>query len=225
MAEIDGARQRLDLARDWLRDRILDLAAELDPERVPTLRVPAEPSVVDWHTPLRYSYAFTALVAGSDEQYDPGLPERAARWLTGTGWTVATEVTRPAAGPDRTTVTGLWNDYRLRVRTEQNLGGILYMAETPAIPLAIPEPWVPPPPVRTPETVSRGYVLCYECDGAGWCPECKGRGWVESERGRETCGECLGDRDCPVCRGHGELAVNRLQDWQRNQYPDLRGQS
>ncbi|AUY53813.1 hypothetical protein C2142_38930 [Streptomyces sp. CB01881] len=76
--------------------------------------------------------------------------------------------------------------------------------------------------MRTPVTVTPGYVLCYECDGLGRCPGCGGRGWVPGRnRPRSRCGECGTTRVCPVCRGGGELAASGLSEYQRGYYPGL----
>ncbi|GLW56847.1 hypothetical protein [Kitasatospora phosalacinea] len=80
-----------------------------------------------------------------------------------------------------------------------------------------------PEPVRTAETVTPGYVLCYECDGLGACDSCDGRGWLPGEPpGRRRCRVCFARRVCPVCRGGGELAVSDLSTYQLGYYPGLR---
>ncbi|MEU5382321.1 hypothetical protein [Kitasatospora cineracea] len=80
----------------------------------------------------------------------------------------------------------------------------------------------PPEPVRTPGTVTPGFVLCYECDGLGACDRCGGRGWFpDAPPGRRRCPACFGRRVCPICRGGGELAVSDLSAYQRGYYPEL----
>ncbi|MEZ0067202.1 DnaJ-class molecular chaperone [Streptacidiphilus sp. MAP12-20] len=78
-------------------------------------------------------------------------------------------------------------------------------------------PW--PEPVRTPETLTPGYVLCYECDGLGWCPACGGSGWGSGAWGR--CQLCGHEQVCPICRGSGDLAASQLSEYQRRYYPEL----
>ncbi|MEU9077674.1 hypothetical protein [Kitasatospora sp. NPDC048538] len=79
-------------------------------------------------------------------------------------------------------------------------------------------------PLRTQETLTPGYVLCYECDGHCRCPRCGGRGWLPGEAGRKRrCGECRTTKVCPICWGAGELAVSDLSTYQRDYYPELGG--
>lgn len=76
--------------------------------------------------------------------------------------------------------------------------------------------------MRTPETLTPGYVLCYECDGLGRCPGCGGRGWVLREpHRRKRCAECGTRQVCPICQGHGELSASSLSPYQRGYYPEL----
>lgn len=80
-----------------------------------------------------------------------------------------------------------------------------------------------PEPVRTPETVTPGYVLCYECEGLGWCPSCGGRGWLDDGAGgRKRCPECHTQGICPICQRAGQLAVSQLSPYQRGYYSELR---
>lgn len=79
-----------------------------------------------------------------------------------------------------------------------------------------------PDPVRTPETVTPGYVLCYECEGLGWCPSCGGRGWLDDGAGgRKRCPECHTTGSCPICQRAGQLAISQLSPYQRGYYPEL----
>ncbi|WP_157597337.1 hypothetical protein [Streptacidiphilus rugosus] len=93
------------------------------------------------------------------------------------------------------------------------------MSETPEARDEGPTPFRWPEPVRTPETLTPGYVLCYECDGLGWCPLCGGRGSGSGTWGR--CRECHARRVCPICQGGGQLATSELSSYQRGHYPDL----
>lgn len=223
MAEIAGAREELDRAAEALCGRLRQLAARLTPDQVVDLYMPSDPQIVDWHEPLLYQYRATARAERPAKQYDATLVTRAASLLTSAGWRVTDEVTGAGSGTELTTVTADRDGFQVQVRIQRGYGTVVYSGETPAMPLYSPKPFVRPDPVRTPETVRRGYVLCNECDGLGWCSACEGRGWCPSEEhGRERCPECFEDRCCPVCRGAGELEIARLQDWQRDQYPELR---
>ncbi|MGW4249555.1 hypothetical protein, partial [Nocardia sp. NPDC004722] len=52
----------------------------------------------------------------------------------------------------------------------------------------------PADPVRTAETVTPGYVLCYECDGEGRCPRCHGEGWLDNAGKKRKCPLCHAQR-------------------------------
>jgi hypothetical protein len=225
MAEIEGAREELDRAAGSLRAELRQLAAQLTPVQVLDLYMPPDPFIVDWHEPLQYQYRASACIERPAEQYDATLVTRAASLLTSAGWQVTDEVADAGSDTELITVTADRDGFRVRVRIQRGCGTVVYSGQTPAMALYTPERFVRPDPVRTPETVRRGYVLCNECDGLGWCPVCEGRGWCPSEEhGRERCPECFEDRFCPVCRGAGELEIARLPDWQRDQYPELREQ-
>ncbi|MFE3188735.1 hypothetical protein ACFXHA_06970 [Nocardia sp. NPDC059240] len=80
-----------------------------------------------------------------------------------------------------------------------------------------------PEPARTSETVTPGFVLCYECDGVGRCPRCDGAGWLTDDTGeKRKCPVCHAHRVCLICRGDGQLAISRLSRYQRGYYPQLR---
>jgi hypothetical protein len=226
MPEIEGAREELDRAAEALCGQLRQLAARLTPDQVVDLYMPSDPLIVDWHEPLLYQYRAIASVERPAEQYDAIVVTRAASLLTSAGWQVTDEVTDAGSGTELTTVTADRDGFQVQVRIQRGYGTVIYSGQTPAMALFTPAPpFVRPDPVVTPETVRRGYVLCYECDGLGWCPCCEGRGWCPSEEhGRERCPECFKARFCPVCRGAGELEIARLQDWQRDQYPELRQQ-
>ncbi|MGW3952435.1 hypothetical protein ACWEKM_16255 [Streptomyces sp. NPDC004752] len=226
MTEIEGAREELDRAAESLCAELRRLAARLTPGRVPEPYMPSDPFIVDRHEPLLYQYHATIRVERPAEDYDVTAATRAATLLTSAGWQVTDEVTDAGSDTELTTVTACRDGFQVRVRIQRGCGGVVYGGQTPAMPLYTPKPFVRPDPVRTPETVRRGYVLCNECDGLGWCPVCEGCGWCPSEEhGRERCPECFEEKFCPVCQGHGELEISRLPDWQRDQYPELREQS
>lgn len=74
-----------------------------------------------------------------------------------------------------------------------------------------PQEFQRPQPVRPAETVTPGYVLCYEYDGLGWCHGCEGRGRLpDPTGGRINCPACHRSRVCVICRGAAELAISQL---------------
>ncbi|WP_435172560.1 hypothetical protein [Actinacidiphila sp. bgisy145] len=222
--ELRGAWEQLIGDGIALRAEILALAAALTPGQRPDV-VLRDPSVVDWHDPLKYRYstAERVVVQGGLDVAD--VLDRAAAWLAGRGWATerGTEAL-PVRGADAALVShvaGTRGGSEIRVRVEEGHSGVLYLGRTAARPLYVPVAFVPPPPERTAETVSRGYVLCHECAGRGWCPLCEGRGWIIGERGRGTCPECDRRRDCPICSGRGQLVAAELDTWERRLYPEL----
>lgn len=222
MAEIEGARQELDRAAECLRAELHRPAVQLTPAQGPDLYMPSDPFIVGWHE-LLYQHHATARIERPAEHYDATLATRAASLLTSAGWQVTDDVTDAGSDTELATVTADRDGFRVRVRIQRGFGGVVYRGQTPAMSLYTPESFVRPDPVRTPETVRRGYVLCDECDGLGWCPVCEGRGWCPNEQhGRKRCPECYKDRLCPICQGAGELEIAHLPAWKRDRYPELR---
>ncbi|MGW3041377.1 hypothetical protein ACWC9T_15365 [Kitasatospora sp. NPDC001159] len=132
---------------------------------------------------------------------------RAAVLLGSAGWGVTTS--QEYDGGKRCSVVVARRDGNgIRIRTGDHTSAVMFSGQTPALALHPPEPFQWPDPVRTPETVTPGYVLCYECGGLGWCRGCGGRGWVPSEpRGRTNCTECRREQVCQIRRGGGQLTV------------------
>ncbi|MEV6135823.1 hypothetical protein AB0L63_07105 [Nocardia sp. NPDC051990] len=217
MAEIEEVRQWLDRAAEFLRGQLHWFGGQIAPGAVPHVAIPAHPSRVDNTDPGRYRFEAVANLTWRD---DPTAVHRAAHVLRTTGWTV--DMHRDPDFPTVVTVVGIKDGYRMQARTEEGYGGIVLLGETPDVVLYEDDPLPTPPPAVTPETLSPGALLCYECDGLGHCPVCKGRGWTKGgSTGRIRCRECLGSKVCPVCGGAGEVAVTDLTEEARAHYPDL----
>lgn len=217
MGEIPGARAELDRLGNLLRAQLVDLIALLTPDADLTLLFLDEPTVTDWHEPLKYRYSTTFRGQRAAEVGAADTVRHAAALLANAGWEVS-----ESREVNRTLVTGYSNGNTVEVRVPDQVPTVLFSAATPAMALATTSEPEWPDPVRTAATLSSRHVLCYECDGLGRCPECGGRGWLsDTAAGRVTCPECSGGRLCPICQGAGQLAISRLQPFQRRFYPDL----
>ncbi len=123
MAEIEGAREELDLAAESLRAELRRLAAQLTPARLPDLHMLPDPLIVDWHEPLRYQYRASARIERLPEQYDTTLVTRG----------VAAHLGR-LAGHRRGDGCGQWNGadhrcrgadgFRVQVRVQRGYGPV-----------------------------------------------------------------------------------------------------
>ncbi|APB01556.1 hypothetical protein [Nocardia seriolae] len=217
MGEISGARAELDRLGAVLRAQLVELIADLTPDADLGLLFLDEPTVADWSEPPRYHYSGLirgerpATVAAAD------IARRATALLAGAGWEVG-EVADTSGPKPAVVVTGRRDGLGIEVRVGDHTSAVMFSGRTPALALREPEEFRLPDPVRTPETLTSGHVLCYECRGLGACPECGGRGWL----GEERCPECHGSRVCPICGGDGELAISELSPYQRTHYPELR---
>ncbi|WP_328318178.1 hypothetical protein [Streptomyces sp. NBC_00388] len=220
MGDIPGAREELDRLGRALRAQLVVLIADLTPGSDPGLLFLGEPAIVDWHEPLRLRYS--ALFRGERpvNVSAAGLASRAAALLRSAGWEVA--VPEENDGVRRHgVVTGRLDGSCIDIRAGDHTSAVMFEGRTPAMVLHTPQQFPRPDPVRTPGTVTPGYVLCYECDGLGACPGCGGRGWVpDRTRGRTDCPECHRGRVCVICRGPGQLALSRLSPYQRGHYPE-----
>ncbi|WP_329568558.1 hypothetical protein [Kitasatospora sp. NBC_01266] len=200
---------------------MVELITDLTPGGDLRLLFLDEPGVADWHEPLRYRYSALfrgdrpASVRASD------LASRAARLLGLAGWEVAVGEERDG-GKRWSVLTGRHDGSSVEIRVGHHTSAVMFSGRTAAMPLHTLEAFQWPEPVCTAESVTPGYVLCYECDGLGACPGCGGRGWVpEPTHGRTKCRECHGARFCLICRGGGELAISQLSEYQRGNYPEL----
>lgn len=221
MGEIPGAREALDRLGRVLRAQLVEMITDLTPGSGLDLLFLDRPAVADWHEPLRYHYS--AMFRG---EHPAGvsaaeIASRASALLGSAGWEVASS--EEIDGAKRSVViTGRQDGGSINIRVGDHTSAVLFTAQTPALALHTPEEFRWPEPVRTPETLPPGYLLCYECDGLGACPGCGGRGWLPSEpHGRANCRECLGQRVCPICHGRGRLAVSGLNPFQQGYYPEL----
>ncbi|GAB0107155.1 hypothetical protein JMUB6875_61470 [Nocardia sp. JMUB6875] len=219
MGDISGAREELDRLGAALRAQLVELIADLTPGTDLGLLFLDEPTVADWTEPPRYQYSGLirgerpATVAAAD------IVRRATALLDAAGWETGTAPDTTGARP-AVVVTGHRDGNSIEVRVGEHTSAVMFSGRTPALALRAPREFRLPDPVRTPDTVETGFVLCYECDGLGACPECGGRGRLSDG---QMCPECLGARVCPICRGVGQLLVSGLSDYQRTQYPELRG--
>jgi hypothetical protein len=221
MGEIPGAREELDGLGRALRAQLVELIIDLTPGSDLGLLFLNDLRVADWHEPLRYHYSAVfrgerpASVSGAE------IASRASALLGSAGWEVATSEENDGA-KRRGMVIGRHDGGSIEILVGDHTSAVLFSAQTPALALRTPEEFQWPEPVRTPDTLTPGYVLCYECDGLGLCPGCGGRGWLPSEpHGRTNCRECHRERVCPICRGGGELAIFQLTPFQQGYYPEL----
>lgn len=213
MAEIAGARARLDRRGRELWERVADLASRAVRASV-EIRPPAEPEVADWHEPVRHRHTLTVRAERPAGRTPDAVADAAAELLAAAGWPVA----RTTDG-DAPVVTGTRDGGTIRVRVSRASGVVLITGETAAIALSEPDPASEPPPERTAATVDAGFVLCFECAGRGRCPVCGGSGWIAGgASGRQRCPECFGERVCPVCTGAGQLEFARLSPLDRARY-------
>ncbi|MFB9573528.1 hypothetical protein [Streptomyces yanii] len=223
MGEIPGACEELERLGRALRAQLVELIDDLTPGADLGLLFLDEPNVADWHEPLRYSYSTLFRGERPEGLGAADIALRAAGVLGPAGWEIAGPQ-EEIDGARRTYVlTACHPDgIRIEVRTGDHNSVVFYSGQTPAQALREPEEFQWPEPVRKPETLTPGYVLCYECDGLGACDCCGGRGWVPSEpHGRSNCRQCSRKRVCPICRGGGELAVAQLSSYQLGYYPEL----
>ncbi|MFJ9444316.1 hypothetical protein ACIRRH_20920 [Kitasatospora sp. NPDC101235] len=222
MGPVPGAREELDRLGQALRAQLVELIDVLAPGSDLSLLFLDEPEIADWHEPLRYRYS----AGGFRGKRPPNVStadivSRAATLLDSAGWEVATSQ-EDASGTPRVVVTGRHDGCSIEIRVADHGSSTWFSGQTPAMALYEPEEFQRPEPVHTAETVTAGYVLCYECDGLGWCYDCGGRGWMPDEtHGRRNCPACHRRRVCVICRGAAQLSVSELSPYQRGYYPEL----
>lgn len=231
MGPIPGAREELDRLGRALRSQLTTMIDDLTPGSDLSLLFLDEPRIVDWHEPLRYQYAAESFTGRRPVHVGAAdIASRAAAMLTASGWRQSTTNSREDPGrTPRIVVTGRHDNgcsIEIHVTAEDDHSvspyTVWFSGRTPAMALREPEDFRWPEPIRTAETVTSGYVLCYECDGLGWCSHCGGRGWVPDEqRGRRKCPACHRRRVCLICCGAAELATSELSSYQRGYYPEL----
>ncbi|GAA4840090.1 hypothetical protein [Kitasatospora terrestris] len=223
MGEVPGAREELERYGCVLRAQLVELIEEVTPGADLGLLFLDEPEVVDWHEPPAHGYSTVFRGERPEGVGAHDAVARGARLLGSAGWEVTGPAEEIAPAARRCVVTALHpGGVRIEVRSGDGGPGVLYSGRTPAVALREAEEFRWPEPVRTPETVTPGFVLCYECDGLGACDCCGGRGWVPAEpHGRERCRACFARRVCPICQGAGQLAVSDLSTYQLGYYPGL----
>ncbi|MFJ8013901.1 hypothetical protein [Streptomyces sp. NPDC096339] len=219
------AHDELDRLGRSLRRQLVSLITDLT-VRVHLRRLTLdEPEVADPREPLRYHYATVYQGNRPENATAAETASRAMSLLRTAGWDVTTSQEQDD-GIRWTVVVAHRDGNRIRILTSEDTPAVAFSGQTPALALALaldpPQPVQWPEPVRTPEAITPGYVLCYECDGLGWCPECGGRGWVLGRsHHRSRCSECGTRRVCPICRGEGELHAGSLSPYQQGYYPGL----
>ncbi|MFF5706586.1 hypothetical protein ACFY7H_29470 [Streptomyces sp. NPDC012794] len=219
MTDIPGAREELERLGLFMHVQVRELVSRLTPEARVFPQELGVPSVSDWHEPLQFHHTMTFRGARPETVSPAEMGQRAAKALAAAGWAVEEKVTEAHF------ITGRHDGVVVQVRISKISNVVLYQAKTPSLAFHTAEVMVKPDPVRTPDTLRPGYVLCYECDGLGWCSSCWGRSWIpDVERGRRRCPECHQDRVCPICRGAGEKHAATLQYYERGYYPGLSGE-
>ncbi|MET9177022.1 hypothetical protein ABZX88_02190 [Kitasatospora aureofaciens] len=220
MAVNPELQAELDRLGRSLRERLVELITELTPGADLTALFLDVPTVVEWREPPLYHYA--ALFRGMRPSEVPAaeLAARAAALLGAAGWEVRTW-REESEGRPVCMVGGSRERVTLKVRTGDHTSSVMFEGETPALPLSEPREFQWPEPIRTEETVTPGFVLCYECDGLGACSYCGGRGWSLGGDGlRHGCRGCDRRRYCLICRGAGQLAFSELSPYQLGYYRD-----
>nr|BEK63109.1 hypothetical protein KPHV_03360 [Kitasatospora purpeofusca] len=225
-----AAREELGRLGRSLREQMVVLITDLT-VRVHLRRLVLDgPKVADGRDPSRYHCSAVYQGDRPAGVTAAGTADRAGSLLRAAGWEVAVSQ-EDDDGLLWTVVLAQRDGCTIRVLTSEDTRAVAFRGQTAALVLRPPEPAgqrEPEPgrePERRPETVTPGYVLCYECDGDGRCPGCGGRGWVLRTAGRSDlrrrCAECATTRFCPICRGAGQLAISLLSTYQRGYYPDL----
>ncbi|MEV0190631.1 hypothetical protein AB0I39_19090 [Kitasatospora purpeofusca] len=230
-----AAREELERLARSVREQMVVLITDLT-VRVHLRRLAfGEPKAADRSDPSRHHCS--AMYQGNRPASvtAAGTASRAVSLLRAAGW----EVTVSQEDDDGrlwTVVLAQRDGSTVRVLTSDDTPAVVFRGQTAALVLRPPQSagqspagqsaaGQEPEPERTPESLTPGYVLCYECDGAGRCPGCGGRGWVMRTSGlserRSRCGECATRKVCPICWGAGQLAIFDLSTYQRGYYPEL----
>ncbi|MFI6480232.1 hypothetical protein ACIBH1_20010 [Nonomuraea sp. NPDC050663] len=138
MTSVQGAREELDRARDWLHEQMRALATELTGDPAPSIRTPERPQIGAWEEngeAIRFTYALHA----QDLTPRPGLGDpvaAAASWLRLAGWEV---VVRRNVDAER-------RGCRVHVYAGQEPGAFVLRGTTPTVMLHEPRSDNPAPP-------------------------------------------------------------------------------
>ncbi|WP_326809039.1 hypothetical protein OHB04_35180 [Streptomyces sp. NBC_01775] len=175
MAEIPGARDRLQREAETVCAHLRSLAGRLTPGQVPEFAVPGAPFMDTGTEPTTYLHTIRHRVHARDTRpprkvYSPAIFARAARLLTADGRETAREVPQPRL-PIRGVVTGVRDGAQLSVSVSRRRDEVTYQGRTPALALHEDVPRCRPDPSATPETLRPGHVLCPGCGGEGQCGE------------------------------------------------------
>ncbi|MFE6489684.1 hypothetical protein ACFVGN_43070, partial [Streptomyces sp. NPDC057757] len=237
MDETSTAREELDRLGRSLHGQLLTLVKDLT-VRVHLRRLALgepQPEITDRPDPLRHHHALAYQGNRPARVTATETSDRAVSLLDAAGWDVTTS-RLDDDGRVWTVVVARRDGSTIRVLTSDDTPAVVFRGQTadlslhtpqPAqhpVPETVPEPQPEPEPepVRTPETLTPGYVLCYECDGLGLCLLCRGRGWrPRLPEGKRRCGECQARKVCVICRGGGQLSIYGLSTYQRGYYPEL----
>ncbi|MFE3504710.1 hypothetical protein [Kitasatospora sp. NPDC059160] len=233
MDETSTARAELDRLGRSLHGQLLTLVKDLT-VRVHLRRLALgepQPEITDRPDPLRHHH-FLAYQGNRPARVTATeTSDRAVSLLDAAGWDVTTS-RLDDDGRVWTVVVAHRDGSTIRVLTSDDTPAVVFRGQTTdlalhtpqpvPVPAAEPQPEPDPEPVRTPETLTPGYVLCYECDGLGLCLLCRGRGWrPRLPEGKRRCGECQARKVCVICRGGGQLSIYGLSTYQRGYYPEL----
>jgi hypothetical protein len=214
MVEIAGAgaeRERVSELLDGELTRVVSVAAPGDPV-VPTRK--PEWSALDYTGHFRYRAEVRVQTTAAGR---PETVTRAAQALREAGW-VTTGPTR--TDDDWLEVKGHRDGFTIDVRASPS-GFLLFRGSTPEVQLREPDPYTPPAPAVTEETLPPGFELCRECRGRGYCNLCEGRSWLPGGRPCVLCSLTRHPGRCHVCDGDGEFAVSRRPHVWAPESPDL----
>ncbi|MFB7785748.1 hypothetical protein ACFY0N_38405 [Streptomyces vinaceus] len=161
MDQTSKARGELDRLGRSLRVQLIALMTDLT-IRVHLRRLSLdEPKVADPREPLRHRYSTIyqgnrpATVTAAE------TASRATSLLRAAGW----EVTASQEDDDGivwTVIVAHRDGSDIRILTSEDTPAVSFRGQTAAVALCPPHPVQHPEPVRTPETLTPAYVLCYE---------------------------------------------------------------
>ncbi|MFD4261804.1 hypothetical protein ACFWR9_30340 [Streptomyces sp. NPDC058534] len=198
MAQIPGASEKLDRLGRILRARMVELIGGLTPGSDLGSLLFSGPRVVEWREPLRHEYWAQFRGERPASVRPAEAASRAAVLLDSAQGEVAES--QENDGPKRWyVVTGRQDGSGIEVRVSGHTPTVVFTGRTPAMLLYGPQEFRWPEPVCTPETVSPGYVLCYECEGLGACPGCGGHAPRPSPRAAGTPAASCATRNVSAC--------------------------
>ncbi|MEW1636916.1 hypothetical protein AB0469_22905 [Streptomyces sp. NPDC093801] len=174
------ARDEPDRLDRSLRAQLVALITELT-VRVHLRRLTLdEPKALDERgEPLRHRYATWYQGERPRKATAAETSSRAVLLLRAAGWDVTVSQEHDD-GILWTVVVAHRDGNDIRILTSEDTPAVSFRGRTPALvpgpPQPVRQPEPEPEPVRTPQTLTPGYVLCYECDGLGLCPDAAAAG-------------------------------------------------